>query len=89
MTPSEGWTASTLSDSNVFLVPAWHRKRGVLTHPFKVLFLALQVRKERRQLAGQSDEALADLGLTRSKVVAEAHREFFDIPQDRLDAMYR
>lgn len=76
---------STLNDQ---LIPVWERKRGVLTHPFKVLFLALQIRSERRQLQGLSDQELADAGLNREDAEREATRAFFDIPEERTVAMY-
>jgi uncharacterized protein YjiS (DUF1127 family) len=36
--------------------------------------------RQRRQLAGLSDEQLADIGITRSEAEAEAARPFWDVP---------
>jgi len=80
--------ASLHSSMGGQLIPVWERKRGVLTHPFKVLLLAFQIRRERRQLLGLTDQALADVGLTRAAATIEAARDFFDIPEGRKVAMY-
>jgi uncharacterized protein YjiS (DUF1127 family) len=47
------------------------------------LELALQVRRERRTLAGLSDGMLKDIGLTRADVDRETHRALWDLPADR------
>lgn len=47
--------------------------------------LALQVRRERRQLLGMDDRMLKDLGLS-GIADAEASRPFWDVPLDRLRA---
>ena len=48
------------------------------------LELALQVRRERRMLAGLSDAMLKDIGLTRADVDCEARRALWDVPADRV-----
>ena len=45
--------------------------------------LALQVRRERRMLAGLGDGMLKDIGLTRADVDRETHRALWDVPADR------
>jgi len=47
------------------------------------LEMALQVRRERRMLAGLGDGMLKDLGLTRADVHSETGRAFWDIPSGR------
>lgn len=44
------------------------------------LRLALQVYRERRALMALSDRMLADIGLSRADVDAEATRSIFDMP---------
>jgi uncharacterized protein YjiS (DUF1127 family) len=48
------------------------------------LELALQVRRERRMLAGLSDAMLKDIGLTRADVDCETRRALWDVPADRV-----
>jgi uncharacterized protein YjiS (DUF1127 family) len=43
----------------------------------------LQVRRERRALAGLSDAMLKDLGLTRADVANETGRALWDVPAER------
>ena len=49
----------------------------------KRLALAYTVYNERRELRNISDDALADIGMTRTEVNQEAHRSLFDIPENR------
>lgn len=49
-----------------------------------VVDLALEVRRERRNLLRMNDQALKDIGMSRNQVYAEAHRSLWDIPGDRL-----
>jgi len=58
--------------------------RGLFSQVFLRLELALQVRKERRQLQALGEAGLKDIGLSRAHVFAEAHRSFWDLPVDRL-----
>ena len=44
---------------------------------------ALQVRRERRLLAGLSDGMLKDVGLSRADVQRESGRALWDVPSDR------
>jgi uncharacterized protein YjiS (DUF1127 family) len=46
--------------------------------------LALQVRSERRLLAGLDERTLKDIGFNRGDACAEAHRSFWDVPADRV-----
>lgn len=71
------------------LIPSWERKRGVLVHSFKVFFLAMRICRERRELLELDDKALVDIGHSRADVDREASRGFFDISQERIDAMYQ
>jgi uncharacterized protein YjiS (DUF1127 family) len=48
------------------------------------LWLALQVRRERRALLALDDATLKDLGFNRSDAYAEARRSFWDVPADRM-----
>ena len=50
---------------------------------FLAIELALQVRRERRMLAGMSDGMLKDIGLTRADVHRETGRALWDVPADR------
>ena len=50
---------------------------------FLAIELALQVRRERRMLAGLSDGMLKDIGLTRADVHRETGRALWDVPADR------
>jgi uncharacterized protein YjiS (DUF1127 family) len=54
-----------------------------LSQLFLSIELALQVRRERRSLAGLSDGMLKDLGLTRADVANESGRAIWDVPPDR------
>jgi len=58
--------------------------KGLFSRVFLRLELALQVRRERRELQALGDAGLKDIGLSRSHVFAEAHRSFWDLPVDRL-----
>lgn len=51
------------------------------TQAWSILELSLSVSRQRRQLAGLSNEALKDLGLTRSDAHREARRHFWDVPE--------
>jgi uncharacterized protein YjiS (DUF1127 family) len=50
---------------------------------FLSIELALQVRRERRMLAGLSDGMLKDVGLTRADVQRETGRALWDLPAER------
>ncbi len=50
---------------------------------FLSIELALQVRRERRMLAGLSDSMLKDVGLTRADVHRETGRALWDVPVQR------
>lgn len=67
------------------------RRTGVigpwLVDAWRFFLLKLQVRKEREQLAHLSDEALADIGVSREAANTEVGREFDDVPQHRKTAM--
>lgn len=67
------------------------RRTGVigpwLVDAWRFFLLKLQVRKEREQLAHLSEEALADIGVSREAANTEAVREFDDVPQHRKTAM--
>jgi uncharacterized protein YjiS (DUF1127 family) len=54
-----------------------------ITQVFVAIELALQVRRERRMLAGLSDGMLKDLGLTRADVHRETGRALWDVPAER------
>ena len=54
-----------------------------ISQVFLAIELALQVRRERRLLAGMSDGMLKDIGLTRADVHGETGRAFWDVPADR------
>jgi uncharacterized protein YjiS (DUF1127 family) len=75
--------------SNIALAPLrpWHGLaqfgRRISAHLVS-LELALQVRRERRMLAGLSDGMLKDIGLTRADVDREARRSLWDLPADRV-----
>ena len=47
------------------------------------LWTAMQVAKERRQLAKLDTDMLADLGLTEAAAQREAARSFWDLPSGR------
>ena len=50
--------------------------------------LKLSIQRERKDLAKLSDEALADIGVSRESAEAEAVREFDDVPKHRKSARY-
>ena len=54
-----------------------------ISQVFLAIELALQVRRERRMLAGMSDGMLKDIGLTRADVHRETGRALWDVPADR------
>jgi uncharacterized protein YjiS (DUF1127 family) len=54
-----------------------------LSQLFLSIELALQVRRERRMLAGLSEGMLKDLGLTRADVTSESSRAIWDVPANR------
>jgi uncharacterized protein YjiS (DUF1127 family) len=56
---------------------------GRLSQLFATAEHVLQVRRERRMLAGLSDGMLKDLGLTRSDVDRETGRALWDVPAER------
>jgi uncharacterized protein YjiS (DUF1127 family) len=60
------------------------RTAGQIRRFIASLELALQVRKERRLLAGLDEHTLKDLGFNRGAAYAEAGRSFWDVPIDRL-----
>jgi uncharacterized protein YjiS (DUF1127 family) len=53
-------------------------------HLVVALDLAFEVRRERRMLLRLDDRALKDMGFDRGEAYSEAHRPFWDIPNDRL-----
>lgn len=61
---------------------------GALAGALRYLVLALRIQAERRQLAGLSDEALADIGITRGEAMREAGRPLMDIPAHRKSTLY-
>ncbi len=75
---------SALNASERFL----EDRPGALSRALKYLVLALRVRAERRQLAGLSDEALADIGITRTAAMREAERPLMDVPAHRKSGLY-
>ena len=70
-------TAATFS--RVHLSPL-----DVVVRVFRVVELALKVRRERRELAGLDERMLADIGLSRSLVHSETARDLLDLPPDRM-----
>jgi uncharacterized protein YjiS (DUF1127 family) len=72
--------ASVLNGSERFL----QSRPGILTNAMRLVVLALRVRRERNQLASQSDAILRDLGLTRADANREASRSLFDLPANRI-----
>jgi uncharacterized protein YjiS (DUF1127 family) len=52
-----------------------------------VLELAMQVRRERRQLAALGGQELRDMGIKQSDAMREAGRDLFDVPKSRLDRL--
>lgn len=75
---------SALNASERFL----EDRPGALSRILRYLVLALRVRAERRQLAGLSDEALADIGITRAEAMMEASRPLMDVPAHRKSGLY-
>lgn len=67
------------------------RRTGVigpwLVDAWRFFLLKLQVRSERAQLSGLSDDALADIGVSRDAANTEAAREFDDVPKHRKTMM--
>lgn len=67
------------------------RRTGVvgpwLIDLWRFFLLKLRINKEREDLAQLSDEALADIGITREAANVEAVREFDDVPQHRKTAI--
>lgn len=67
------------------------RRTGVigpwLVDLWRFFVLKLRIRRERNDLSHLSDDALADIGLTREAANVEAEREFDDVPQHRKTAM--
>ena len=66
-------TDTTSSTEGLNLSGKFH---GFLKH----LATAYAVSMERRQLLKLTDSQLADIGVTRSQVLEESRRAFFDIP---------
>ena len=64
-----------------------HRE-GTLASALRHLVLALRIRAERRHLAGLSDAALADIGVSRAEADREARRSLLDIPEHRKSMLY-
>jgi len=60
------------------------RTAGQFWRFIAALELAVQVRKERRLLAGLDERTLKDLGFDRGAAGTEARRTFWDLPVDRL-----
>lgn len=67
------------------------RRTGVigpwLIDLWRFFLLKLRIRHEREDLSRLSDEALADIGVTREAANVEAEREFDDVPQHRKTAI--
>lgn len=67
------------------------RRTGVvgpwLIDLWRFFLLKLRINKEREDLAKLSDEALADIGITREAANIEAVREFDDVPKHRKNAI--
>jgi uncharacterized protein YjiS (DUF1127 family) len=61
--------------------PPWHGARAWLAHGASWLAVALEVRRQRRDLAALDDALLKDLGLSRSDVARETERPFWDLPR--------
>ena len=59
---------------------------GKLTRAWSIIEFWMSVSRQRRQLAGLSDDALKDLGLSRSDVHREARRPFWDVPESQRRA---
>ena len=54
---------------------------------WRFFLLKLRISKEREDLAHLSDDALADIGVTREAANIESERDFDDIPQHRKTTM--
>lgn len=67
------------------------RRTGVirpwLVDLWRFFLLKMRISQERQDLSHLSDEALADIGVTREAANVEAEREFDDVPQHRKTAM--
>jgi len=63
--------------------PTGHSLRTMVIAVCHRLSLAWQIRGERRKLAGLSDQALHDIGITPTEANAESSRRFFDMPANR------
>lgn len=57
---------------------------GRLGHLIAWIDLALQLGRERRDLARLSDQELRDIGVTRAQAEQESYRGIADIPPNRL-----
>lgn len=62
---------------------AGSRPASIIARAAALVVLASRIRRERNQLAGMTDDALADIGISRSDANREAARELFDIPAPR------
>ncbi len=51
------------------------------------LYLALAIGRERRRLRTLTDDALADIGLTRQQALLESRRGWLDLPAERVRAI--
>lgn len=60
------------------------RWRSLMERKHFERLLKEQVRKERAELATMEDKELLDIGVTREQALAEAARNFNDIPKHRL-----
>lgn len=58
-------------------------RRGLITRLKTALSLAVDVRRERRDLTELTDRELRDIGLTRDQALREAGRGTFDLPHRR------
>jgi uncharacterized protein YjiS (DUF1127 family) len=72
-------TRSATTFSRVHLNPL-----DAVVRAFRVVDLALKVRRERRELAALDDRMLADIGLSRSLVHEESARDLLDLPPERI-----
>ncbi len=60
------------------------RWRSFMEYKHFEWLLKEQIRKERAELATMEDRDLLDIGVTREQALAEAARNFNDIPKHRL-----
>ena len=58
---------------------------AIWTRTVRFLNAALSVAAERRSLAGLDDRMLKDIGISRSHAQWESGRDFFDIPEHRIN----